>query len=116
MALPKDVKRDAVARVTTYCATRVPSELDDQIRIEYELRGKKITIYECRPPWREDLGPEWTRLRVCTMEWDPATRRWTLFARDRNDRRLEYPHINPTPTVKPLLAEVDRDPTGIFWG
>ena len=114
--LPDDVKDDALGLVATYCATQVPSEHADAIRVEYTVRGNTITIHERRPPWREDIGPEWTSMRICSMEWDPATRLWTLYARDRNDRRLEYPYVGPAPSVKPLLAELDNDPTGIFWG
>lgn len=116
MALPAEVKKDAVALVTTYCATKIPAEHDDKIRIEYKVRGNAVTLFECRPPWREDFGPDWTSSRICTFGWDPATRLWTLSARDRNDRRLDYPYIEPAPTIEPLLHELDKDPTGIFWG
>lgn len=116
MALPDDVKDDAIALVATYCATKIPSEHDDKIRLEYKVRGNTITIYERRPPWREDFGPEWTSMRICSMQWDPVTRLWTLYARDRNDRRLDYPYLDPAPSVKPLLVELDDDPTCIFWG
>ncbi|MGH2698358.1 MAG: DUF3024 domain-containing protein [Actinomycetota bacterium] len=116
MPLPDDVKDDAIALVAMYCATTIPSELADEIRLEYKLRGRTITIYERRPLWREDLGPEWTSMRICSMEWDPATRLWTLYARDGNDRRLDYPYVDPAPTIKPLLGELDNDPTAIFWG
>lgn len=116
MALPTEVKDDAIALVATYCATEVPSEHDDQIRIEYKVRGNTITIYERRPPCREELGPDWTSMRICTFEWDPATRLWTLYARDRNDRRLDYPFIDPARSLTPLLRELENDPTCIFWG
>ncbi len=62
------------------------------------------------------LQPDWTRKRVCTFEWDSGTRLWTLYARDRNDRRLEYPYIEPVRDLAPLLRELDSDPTCIFWG
>jgi len=78
------------------------TEHDDKIRIEYKIRGNTITIYECRPPWREDFGPDWTSMRICSMQWDPKTELWTLYARNRNDRRLDYPFIEPTPSVKLL--------------
>ncbi len=116
MALPDEVAADAVPRVATYCASRVPSELADQIRIEHRTRGNTITIYELRPPWREDLGPEWTSSRVCTLQWDPDTELWRIYARDRNDSRLDYPYAEPAASVANLLDELDRDPTGIFWG
>ncbi len=116
MALPADVKDEAIALVTTYCASQIPPEHADKIRIEYGLRGNTITLYECRPPWREDLGPQWTSSRICSMQWSPQTRLWTLYARDRNDRRLDYEFVTPSQSVAPLLREVDDDPTAIFWG
>lgn len=110
MALPTDVKNEAIALVETYCATKVPSEHDDKIRLEYRVRGNTITIYECRLPWREDFGPDWTSMRICSMQWDPERRRWTLYARNRNDRRLDYPFIDPASSVMPLLRELENVP------
>jgi hypothetical protein len=46
----------------------------------------------------------------------PNPRLWNLYARDRDDRRLDYPYVNPVASIKPLLVELDNDPTGIFWG
>ncbi len=38
MALPAKAKEDAVEVVATYCATKIPAEHDDEIRIEYKIR------------------------------------------------------------------------------
>lgn len=116
MALPTEILDPAISLIATYCATKVPAEHHDKLRIEYKVRGNTITVYECRPPWREDFGPDWTRKRVCTFEWDLGTRLWTLYARDRNDHRLEYPYTEPVHDLAPLLRELDSDPTCIFWG
>ncbi len=43
-------------------------------------------------------------------------RRWVLYWRDRNLRWHEYDLLEPGPTFEEALAEVERDPTGIFWG
>lgn len=32
----------------------------DEMRVEMDVDARAITILECRPPWREDFGPEWT--------------------------------------------------------
>jgi hypothetical protein len=116
VALPSEVLDPAVSLIATYCATKVPAKHDDKLIIEYKVRGNTITIYECRPPWREEIGPNWTKMRVCTFEWDPGTCLWTLYAHDRNDRRLECPFIEPAPDLAPLIRDLDKDPTGIFWG
>jgi hypothetical protein len=116
MALPAEVLDPAISLIAAYCATKVPAEHGEKLRIEYKVRGNTITIYECRPPWRKDIGPSWTRMRICTFEWDPRTRVWTLYARDRNDRRLEYPFMKSALDLAPLIRELENDPTGIFWG
>ena len=41
---------------------------------------------------------------------------WTLDWRDRNLRWHRYERISPSPHVDPLLAEIEADPTSIFWG
>jgi len=60
MALPPEVLDPAISVIATYCATKVPSEHDDMLKIEYKVHGNTITVYEGRPPWREDFGPDWT--------------------------------------------------------
>jgi hypothetical protein len=37
-------------------------------------------------------------------------------AADRNSRWFLYDDVAPSRDVGPLLAEIDEDPTGIFWG
>ena len=39
-----------------------------------------------------------------------------LYWRDRNLKFHRYDHVDPNPDVESLLAEVDADPTCIFWG
>lgn len=49
-------------------------------------RGPRLVV-ECSPPWR-----------------------------DRHLRFHEYDRVAATATIEDLLAEVERDPTAIFWG
>ena len=39
-----------------------------------------------------------------------------LLWADRNSKWHIHESLHPTRSIDPLLAEVDRDPTGIFWG
>ena len=47
--------------------------------------------------------------------YDAETRTWDLFAFDHNSRRMPY-DVEPTTDLAALVAEVEADPTGIFWG
>jgi hypothetical protein len=110
MALPDD----AVAEVERYCDERVPAEARSEIRIEYSVRGNAITIVERRPPWSELVGPEWSTTKVAQLRYDGGL--WTLYCSDSNDRWWLYDDADPAPDVRPLLAAIDEDATGIFWG
>src|SRR5436309_7479802 len=103
-----------ITRVRHHCQRRVPSHARDQVRLETVVRGSAITIIERRTPWRDDVGPEWSRRKVAQLRYDHGT--WTLHSADRNGRWLSYPDLAPSPRLDDLLAEIDRDPAGAFWG
>lgn len=75
-----------LARIQRYCDGRVPSHLHDKIRIELEVH------------------------------YLAARGVWLLDWRDRNLRWHRYDLIKPSAHVEPLLAEIEADPTSIFWG
>lgn len=105
-----------VARVQRWCRGRVPDHVRDQVRIECDVAPRHITIVECRPPWGEDVGPEWTRFPVARLRFTRTTATWSLYWLDRNLRFHEYDLAPPTAHIDDLLSELDRDPTCIFWG
>lgn len=113
MTDPLDI---GLAAAEVFCEARVPEDLRDQMRIECSRRGKSITIAERSPPWKPEYGLEWSSVKVAQLRFDSETEAWSLFCPDRNGRWHPYDEIGPTPSVDPLLAEIARDPTGIFWG
>ena len=115
-ALPRDVHEPTVTRVARFCVECVPPEARAELRVEHSVRGNAITIVERRPPWSELVGPEWTSMTVARLRYDPSERTWTLYCADRNERRWPYDFVQPSGNIEDLLAAVDEDPTGIFWG
>jgi len=105
-----------VARVQQWCRSRVPERVRDQVRVEVDVAPGHLTIVECRPPWRGDYLPEWTRHPIARFRYTATTRQWSLYWRDRNLRFHVYDLVQPTDRLEDLLMEVDRDPTAIFWG
>jgi Protein of unknown function (DUF3024) len=105
-----------VQRVRRWCAQRVPGQLRDQVRVECDTGAGHLTIVECRPPWRKDMGPEWTRFPIARLRYTKATKRWSLYWCGRNLRFHRYDQLPPSPHIDHLLQEIDRDPTAIFWG
>ena len=105
-----------VARVQRWCRGRVPEHVRDEVRVEVDVAERHLTIVECRPPWRADMGVEWTRFPIARLRYVKTTGVWSLYWRDRNLRFHAYDRVASTASVEELLAEVDRDPTAIFWG
>lgn len=103
-----------LARITQYCDAKVPSQHREKIRVENAARGKSVTIFECRPPWRHD-STDWTRTSVAQLRYDTDDHLWTLYFADRNRRWHRYPDADPS-RINALLVEIEADPTGIFWG
>ena len=106
----------ALAAVRRYCETKIPPEHRDEVRMEFDVRGRNVSLFECRPPWDPDAGPEWTRTPVAQLRFDPAGGIWELFCARSSGRWAAYEPAPPTTSVGELLDEIDRDPTGIFWG
>ena len=115
MALPEFVAHQVENTLTKYCENRIPPHVRDKIRLEYTRRGSRITLLERRPNWR-DPSAKWTALPVARFEYHADKGHWTLHCADRNERWHLYESLEPTKRFEDLLEELDRDPTGIFWG
>ena len=104
-------------RISSWCDLRVPAAVRDRVLVVASFRGNSAVIAERRPPWREDFGPEWSSIRIAKLTVDPVANSWVLFASDRNDRLLNYSRdIGVGTSLVEILAELDVDPTSIFWG
>ncbi len=103
-------------RVQRWCDGRVPKWVRDEVRIEVDVAERHLTIVECRPPWRADMGSDWTRFPIARLRYAKTRGVWSLYWRDRNLRFHAYERVSPTLSIEELLAEVDRDPAAIFWG
>ena len=74
-------------------------------------------ICECRPPWREDSGPDWTRFPIARLHYTKTSRLRTLYWRDRNLKYPRYEPLESSPRVQDLLDYLDDDRADpIFWG
>lgn len=102
-------------RIAASCEENSPARLADQVRVEHHVRGRHVTICETRAPW--DGEGEWTHQPLAQLRYVPDDERWTLHWADRNSRWHEYREGNIfTGSAAELLAEIDEDPTCIFWG
>jgi hypothetical protein len=95
---------------------RLPERAVGQIRYEVDIDGQAVTMYECRPPWRPEYGPDWTRLPIVRFRYTKARRQWATYWRDRNSKFHRYDPMPPAPDLQDLIDAVEADRSGIFWG
>lgn len=105
-----------VVRVQRWCSQRVPERVRHQVQVECEVGPRHLTIVERRAPWDESDGPDWTSFPIARLRYTKASKTWSLYWRDRNLRFHHYDLLPSSATVDDLLAEIDRDPTALFWG
>ncbi|HSN44079.1 MAG TPA: GNAT family N-acetyltransferase [Propionibacteriaceae bacterium] len=105
-----------VARVRRWCREKVPERVRHQVRYECDVAPGHLTVVDCRPPVGQDDDPEWTRFPVARLRFTKGTGLWTIYWRDRNEKFHLYDRTPPTQDIEVLLAELDADPTCIFWG
>ncbi|MCE5288110.1 MAG: DUF3024 domain-containing protein [Nocardiaceae bacterium] len=105
-----------VTRVKRWCARQVPDHVRAELRIECDVATRYLTICECRPPWHEDAGPEWTRFPIARLHYTKTTQLWTLYWRDRNLKFHRYPFLGPSRNIQDLLDHLEHSKDPIFWG
>ena len=114
MALPNDIQRKVEDALREFCEMRIPEHVRDQIRLTFTIRGNTVLLSEERPRWNNPS--EWINIKIAQFRFDNLTNKWSLNCRDRNCKWHNYTLVRTTRDINALLIEVDRDPTGIFWG
>ncbi len=112
MPLP-ELEAARVKRCVERFAVRVPPHLRSQLWYTYVARGNAVTLVENRPAF--DDPTETTQHPFARFKYDRASGKWALWSRDRNQRWHAYPGFDAV-ALEAAVAEVERDPTGIFIG
>jgi hypothetical protein len=55
-------------------------------------------------------------MKIAQLRYDGDMRRWTLYSAGSDERWHRDEFARPAPDIAPLLAALEEDPTGIFWG
>jgi hypothetical protein len=58
----------------------------------------------------------WREYAVAKFRYVASRREWRLYCQYRDLKWHEYQRRPTAQSFAKLLDEVDRDPTGIFWG
>jgi hypothetical protein len=95
---------------------RLPADpaVQAQLRIEYRLEGPTIVLFESRP--RYFRPEEWGEEPVAKFRYVASRNCWQLFCMHRDLKWHRYGLLPEAESLAELVAEVRRDPSGIFWG
>lgn len=96
-----------------YCNTKIPSELKESIKLSYEIRGNYITLIESRSFWKD--SSKWTDMKIAQIRFKNENKTFNLYSIDRNDKWHLYDFIESSSQLNDILAEIDKDPTSIFF-
>jgi hypothetical protein len=114
MAIPTQLRFTIDAQMQEYCARKIPEHVRDQVRMSYTVRGNNVTLIEERRSYADPAI--WSKMPIAQFRYDETDRDWLLYCADRHSRWMIYGAAAQAHDLRELLDEVDRDPTGIFWG
>jgi hypothetical protein len=96
------------------CRLFSPAEYADELRVVYEVEGHIVSMYEERPPW--DGQGEWTRKGIARFRFNRSKGEWKLYWM-RADLHWHLYDPEEMPTELPaLVAVVEADQYGAFFG
>jgi hypothetical protein len=96
------------------CKRRSPAHVSDQLRTVYVVKGHDVTVYEERPRWNNPQ--EWTRSGIAKFKYIRKQSVWTLYWMRQDLKWHLYTPLPESTTIGRLVAEVDKDPHGAFFG
>jgi hypothetical protein len=113
MALPELEAKRVDAELKRF-SERVPPHVRRELWYKSLVRGNVVTLLECRPFYAD--ASQSTEHPIARFRFDATSVRWSLHWSDRNGRWHKYEGFESVRHFAKLIAEVERDPTGIFFG
>ncbi|MCB9780775.1 MAG: DUF3024 domain-containing protein [Alphaproteobacteria bacterium] len=86
-----------------------PAHLRDRLRFELEIVGHRVRIHELH----DDQD---TQLEVAQLTFTRTDGTWTLYWTRASGRREIWPPSAHITALEPLVAILDQDDHGAFWG
>jgi len=96
------------------CERRSPPHLRDEIRLTYDIKNHAVEVYEERPGWKN--RNKWTRMGIAKFKYVRSAKRWNLYWMRQDLKWHLYGPLSESRTIEKLVAEVDGDPYGAFFG
>jgi len=114
MVLDELQKRRVSNTLEKFCNERIPKEIKNQIKLDFSIRGNHVTLFEKRRYFKDPS--QWTKCKIAQFRYDSDGSKWSLYWWRHTGKWYKYLDIDAKNNLQDLLDEVDKDPTGIFWG
>lgn len=110
MPLPEIEQHRVAKLLDAYCEKRIPPHVRDQIKLFYKITGNKVILIESRPHYDDQTS--WYEMPIAQFEYSAATKKWSLYGYDRNEKRVPI----SKGSLEGMIQELDIDRTCLFWG
>ncbi|MCE5172655.1 DUF3024 domain-containing protein [Paenibacillus profundus] len=94
-----------------YIKDKIPKHLQNQIKMNYKIRGNNVTIIEERPAFRSE---QWVQHDIAQLRKDQEV--WKVYWKDSKNKWQYVEEIEPNKNFEKQLEIIEQDNTGVFWG
>ena len=110
-----DVQRVQVDKLLSpICQPHPDPKVSSLLRHGYRIEGRSVVLFESRPAFQKPH--EWREHPVAKFKFIKSRRVWALFCVYRDLNWHVYDPFPESTELAALVSEVEKDPTGIFWG
>jgi hypothetical protein len=96
------------------CQRRAPASLKDKLRLGYAVKNHEVEIYEARPGWGKH--PEWLESSIAKLRYVRSANEWRLYWKRASGKWWLYDPYSRSKTLASMVAEIDLDSDGCFFG
>ncbi len=100
--------------VGALCKKRAPESIRDKLRYEYKIENQDVILFEIRPQWNDPN--EQTGMPCAKLKFVRSQNVWKLFWQRANMKWHAYGPLKSSRYLAELIAEIDTDPYGCFFG
>ena len=114
MPIPSALRKHVDQELVTYCTGKNGTRAGGAVVLVHRWYGANVTLFEhCS---ESGLEGDCQDCLVARFHYDVRQGAWSLFCQDRNLRWFVVGERSFDRRFTSLLDEVERDPSGIFWG
>jgi hypothetical protein len=91
-------------QIRRWAQAKTPPKLLAEMRLDVEVVGSTVTIFDCRAPWLPNGEPAWDKQDVARLRWTAKYGTWSLYWADRDSKWHIYDLVPPTARIGTHLA------------